>query len=191
MRYDAEHKEKSRERLLVEAGRAFRSKGYGGIGVDGLAKGADLTSGAFYVHFPSKLAAFQEAVKLGMEELRAGIAGFQEKYGAGWLKKFGAFYMGDRRTCDMRLGCALPSLSAEVERAGMEAREGYEVKLREVMAEMAAGMTGTGAEKKQKAWAALALLAGGVTMARTVADPKLSEEIGAAVEKALAGLAGK
>lgn len=185
MRYPKDQKERSREKLLAEAGRAFRKQGYGMIGVDGLAKGANMTSGAFYVHFASKKEAFLESVRQGLEDLRVGIAKFQGLQGTGWLKSFGDFYMGDRRTCDLAEGCALPSLSSEVERAGDEARGVYEEKLQEIAAQMAAGLNGTEAERRSQAWATLALLMGGLTMARTVQDPGLSEEIAAAVRAAV------
>jgi len=53
MRYKADQKEETRRKMLEAAGRGFRSHGYSGIGVDGLAKAADVTSGAFYSHFGS------------------------------------------------------------------------------------------------------------------------------------------
>ena len=49
----------ARERLVEAAGRGFRTGGFGGAGVDALAKGAGLTSGAFYAHFDSKAEAFR------------------------------------------------------------------------------------------------------------------------------------
>ena len=42
-----------RARLVDAAGRGFRTGGFGGAGVDALAKGAGLTSVAFYAHFSS------------------------------------------------------------------------------------------------------------------------------------------
>lgn len=66
-------KEETRARILAGAGRAFRSQGYGGSGVDGLAQAAGVTSGAFYAHFSSKADAFRESVVAGMRELEAGI----------------------------------------------------------------------------------------------------------------------
>jgi TetR/AcrR family transcriptional regulator, transcriptional repressor for nem operon len=57
----------ARERLIEAAGRGFRTSGFGGIGVDGLAKAAGLTSGAFYIHFSSKREAFRFAHHEGFE----------------------------------------------------------------------------------------------------------------------------
>lgn len=175
----------SRRRIVEAAGRAFRKHGLGGVGVDGLAEGADLTSGAFYFHFASKMDAFVESVKVGLEDLKRGVEDFQATEGASWLSAFASFYMGSRRTCDLGEGCALPSLSAEVERAGDGARSAYEAKLREVSNAVAQGLTGNASlSSREQAWVLLAMLSGGVTMARAVEDPALSEEIAAAVRKA-------
>lgn len=70
MRYRPGHKDGARARLIAAAGRGFRKRGFGGIGADRLAKEASVTSGAFYGHFPSKDAAFKEAVAAGIEVLR-------------------------------------------------------------------------------------------------------------------------
>lgn len=58
-RYTSTHKEESRARIVAAAGRAFRKQGYSGIGIDGLARKANLTHGGFYGHFASKAEAFE------------------------------------------------------------------------------------------------------------------------------------
>ncbi|MGI0524959.1 TetR/AcrR family transcriptional regulator [Rhizobium giardinii] len=48
---------------MVEAGaKALRQNGFNGIGVDGLASAAGVTSGAFYSNFASKEALLQEVI---------------------------------------------------------------------------------------------------------------------------------
>ena len=181
----AEQKEESRARILASAGRGFRSRGYGALGVDGLAREAGVTSGAFYAHFPSKAAAFREAVVVGLEELRAGIGQLRATCGTGWRAAFIDFYLGERRTCDLAESCALQSLSGEVARADDVARDAYEAQLQKVIATAAGGQSETGGrEDRAAAIALLALLAGGVSMARAVRDPALAEEIAAAVRMA-------
>ena len=66
MRYGPGHKDEARSKILNAAGRGFRSLGFGGIGVDGLAKDAGVTSGAFYGHFSSKAEAFKAAAVAGL-----------------------------------------------------------------------------------------------------------------------------
>ena len=85
MRYGPNHKETARAKILHAVGRGFRTQGYAGIGVDGLAKEAGLTSGAFYGHFPSKADAFQAAAVAGLVELCQAIEALREKAGDRWL----------------------------------------------------------------------------------------------------------
>jgi AcrR family transcriptional regulator len=185
MAHKAGKKEESRARILASAGRGFRRQGYGGLGVDGLAKEAGVTSGAFYTHFKSKAEAFREAVVVGMRDLATAIERARASMGAGWLQAFIDFYVTDRRTCDLAESCALQSLTGEVSRADDDVRDAYEAELRTVIDAMAAGLgceTDTG--RRADATALLALLAGGVSLARAVKDPALGEEIAASVRRA-------
>ena len=72
----------------------------------------------------------------------------------------------------------MPSLSPEVMRADAEIRSAYEVELRRVIDEVASGLPdGAVKEREDAAIALLALLSGGVTLARAVPDPALSDRI--------------
>lgn len=185
MRYKAGHREEARARMIAAAGRGFRRRGFGGIGVDGLAKEADVTSGAFYGHFPSKEAAFKEAIVAGLEELRAGVASFREKHGPNWIEAFVDFYLGDKRTCDLGESCALQSLSPEVGRSDTEIRAAYEAGMLKVVEAVAEGLGGGAlADRKKRAWALLSILAGGVTLARAVVDAQVSNGIAVSIRSA-------
>jgi AcrR family transcriptional regulator len=88
------------ERLVEAAGRGFRVAGYGGVGVDGLAKEAGLTSGAFYAYFRS--AAFHAVVEAGPEDLRSGIRAGREHWRNTWLFAFIDFYLGKGARATLR-----------------------------------------------------------------------------------------
>jgi TetR/AcrR family transcriptional regulator, transcriptional repressor for nem operon len=182
MRYSAEHKQETRTRILDAAGRLFRKEGYGGSGIDGLTRAAGVTNGAFYGHFKTKSEAFRIAVLAGLEELRAGISGLKREQGNGWLTSFVDFYLGPKRTCDLGHSCALPSLSPDVMRADAETRSAYEAQLLRIIDEVSSGLP-DGRDRGNTAIALLALLAGGVTMARAVADLSTSERIAQAVRE--------
>jgi AcrR family transcriptional regulator len=184
-------KEESRARILAAAGRGFRRHGFGGLGVDGLASEAGVTSGAFYAHFKSKADAFREAVTVGISSLRDGIEAMRAAKGAGWREAFIEFYLGERRTCALADSCALQSLTAEVARGDDDVRAAYEAELREVITAAAAGLEGASEQdRRDEAVALLALLAGGVSLARAVKDPALAEEIAAAVRRVASRLGG-
>lgn len=191
MRYKSGHREEARARMIAAAGRGFRRKGFGGIGVDGLAKEAEVTSGAFYGHFPSKEAAFKEAAAAGIEELRAGVESFQMQHGAKWVEAFIDFYIGQKRTCELGESCALQSLTPEVTRSDIEIRAAFQEGLVKVVEQVAGGLVGgTLAERRKRAWSLLAVLSGGVTMARSVADADVSARIAKSVREAALAAAG-
>lgn len=178
-------KEETRQRIVEAAGRGFRAHGYGGIGVDGLAREAAVTSGAFYANFKSKAAAFREVVATGLDELRDGILMMRGRFGAHWREKFVDFYLGERRTCDLAESCALQSLTNEVARADPDIRAIYEEKLRAIIDSTADGLAGdTVRSRRDESIALLALLIGGVSLARGVNDEALGNEIAKAVREA-------
>jgi AcrR family transcriptional regulator len=190
MRYSAKHKLETRARILDAAGRIFRTEGYGGSGIDGLTKAAGVTNGAFYGHFRTKSEAFRLAVVAGLEELREGVAGLRAAQPKRWLRAFVRYYLGHKRTCELGEACALPSLSPDVMRADAETQSAYTEKLVRVIEEMAAGLSDEGSAREEarrredRAIALLALLSGGVVMARAVSDPALSDRIARVVERA-------
>ncbi|MGB8291020.1 TetR/AcrR family transcriptional regulator [Rhizobium ruizarguesonis] len=190
MRYSAEHKEETRTRVIAAAGRVFRQEGYGGAGIDALTKAAGVTNGAFYGHFKSKGEAFRTAVLAGLEELRQGIAALKASEPKDWLTTFVGYYLGYKRTCDLGESCALPSLSPDVMRADDETRSAYTAELKRLIEEVAVGLPGgeiSGQSQRRRedhAILLLAMLSGGVTLARAASDPALSKRIADVIAQA-------
>ena len=181
-----DQKLETRQRLLEGVGRGFRQSGFGGIGVDGLAKEAGVTSGAFYKHFDSKADAFRETIVDGMLRLKEGVLQFQKQHGKHWWRQFVSFYLHERRTCDLSVSCVLPSLTEEVVRSGESSRLAFETELREIAAIIATGPeTLDRPDDMEAAFASLATLLGGVTLARAVNDPDLAKSIASSVERSL------
>lgn len=190
MRYGPDHKETARAKILHAVGRGFRQQGFAGIGVDGLAKEAGVTSGAFYGHFASKAEAFQAAAVAGLAELREAVSQLQATAGREWLAQFATFYMGFKRTCDLKESCALQSLTPEVARAGKETKVAFEEEMSRLVETIATGLsTGGLAARRKTAWAILALLSGGVTLARATCDAKTGDNIERAVIAAVLAIA--
>ena len=164
-----------RARLVDAAGRGFRTGGFGGAGVDALAKGAGLTSGAFYAHFSSKAEAFQLAVADGLAFLRGGILKFRESHGRNWREPFIDFYLGPRMQVALDEACGLPSFSSDVARADDATRAVYEAELELLVEAIASGLRG--AHSRERALALLAILSGAAAMARAVKDERARREI--------------
>lgn len=188
MRYSAEHKAQTRTKILDAAARRFRVEGYEGLGVDGLAKAAGVTNGAFYGHFATKADAYREIVAAGLDELRVGIERFQAEYGADWVRPFAAFYFSAPKIEQAEIACALPAFGPEIARAPNATRDAFGVALYGVHRALVAGLAGDDATAR--AWTMLGLMLGGVTLARAVPDAAQARTLSQHFEGALTAAAG-
>src|SRR5882672_12552788 len=62
MRYPSDQKARAKQAILQAGARALKTSGFNGIGVDGLAAAAGVTSGAFYSNFPNKEAMLEAVI---------------------------------------------------------------------------------------------------------------------------------
>jgi TetR/AcrR family transcriptional repressor of nem operon len=190
MRVTRQQAAENRKRVLEVAGRLFREKGFDGVGVADVMQAAGLTHGGFYGQFESKddLAAQALGGTLGeaAERWRARAAATPDD-------PFGAivgYYLSRGHRDIMGAGCPISALSGEVTRQSPAVRasftEGFE-KLADVLAENLPedAVARSEDERRQKALAVLATIAGAVTLARAVDDRQLSDEILEAVRSSL------
>ncbi len=140
MRHKGVNKEETRKKIIAAVGRCFRKHGYAGIGVDGLAKNAGVTSGAFYSHLGSKDRAFMVALTAGLDEVIEGIPNFQREYGEDWVKEFVTYYLSKAHRSDLDCGCAMATLTPEVVRFGQEIQSIYEEKMTRIVDLVAQGL---------------------------------------------------
>tara|TARA_R110002073_G_scaffold196455_4_gene355614 strand:+ start:479 stop:1075 length:597 start_codon:yes stop_codon:yes gene_type:complete len=185
-------KQRTHQRMLDAAGQSFRSNGYAGIGVDGIAKAAGVTSGAFYAHFGSKDGAFEAALKAGLDEVIDAVPTFQRDHGGKWVEGFADYYLGKAHRKDLACGCAMTSLSPEIARAAPDVRAIYETKMKNIVDLIADGLAGRSREDRiARAWAVIGTLIGGLTVARAVKTQRLSEEIASSIRTAAGIAAGE
>ncbi len=186
-----EKKEETRRRMLLAASRRFRSLGFAGTGVDGIAEAAGVTSGAFYAHFGSKDAAFGAALETGLDEVIEAIPKFQGDAGSKWVQAFADYYLGRAHREDLAGGCAMAALSPEVVRSGPEMHAAYEEKMIRIVNLAASGLEGGSEKERQaRAWAMLAILIGGLTVARAVKSRGVAQEIASSICLAAVNAAG-
>ncbi|PWU29752.1 TetR/AcrR family transcriptional regulator, partial [Pseudomonas sp. RW407] len=74
MRYPDDHKAQTRQRIIDEASRRFRSEGVEATGLQTLMKALGLTHGGFYAHFKSKEELVEIALQAASDQL-AEVAG--------------------------------------------------------------------------------------------------------------------
>ena len=173
MRYSAEHKAQTRDKLLASSGALAKRGGFSATGVDGLMKAIGLTGGAFYGHFSSKDELFAEIVERelshSLKRLGDGEAGRER------LQRCLASYLSMAHVEQPDSGCAIPTLGAEIARADLAVRaraEHWLVRLQQTWGEVL--------EDPQLAWAILAQCVGALVVARMLATPQRQEEVLAA-----------
>ena len=191
MRHKGISKEETRQKIKEAVSKNFRSRGFSGVGVDALAKSAGVTSGAFYSHLGSKDSAFVSALTSGLDEVIECLPEYQHKHGEHWVEAFAGYYLSKEHQQDMETGCAMASLTSEVVRLGEHVHQIYEDKMSNIVDLAAEGLKdGDLQQRRQKAWAMLSVLIGGLNVVRAVISEDVREEISKAIIQAAIVAAG-
>lgn len=213
MPYAPDHKQKTRKRILRAASRLFKARGFDNVTIDQVMAEAGLTRGGFYAHFRNKEDLFVATVGTGLDlegaplvaELRKAIDG-----GEDWVSAFGRIYLSDVHVDNPHLGCVLPTLSAEVARAGSQAQSAFSGLIEGMFARLgnrlALDVPTSSASRddqpdqatgdappsacRDTATAMIAMMAGAVLLARAV-EPAKSEQILDAARNHLPRLAAR
>jgi TetR/AcrR family transcriptional regulator, transcriptional repressor for nem operon len=181
MRYDAEHKAKTRERLLEEAAAAIKVEGPERISIAAIMARAGLTHGGFYVHFGSKeeliAAAIQRMFEVVDRAFQRRIEGLEP---AEALAYFIDDYLSARHVDSVSEGCPLPALSADVARLGIEIKAPFShgfTQLREHLADLFRQLGHQETEAEELATSVYAEMVGALSLARAVQDPDQAAKI--------------
>jgi TetR/AcrR family transcriptional repressor of nem operon len=174
MRYPAEHKKQTRERIVRAAARRFRSRGSQGAAIGDLMKDLHLTHGGFYRHFNSKDDLLVEAFEKGHDEIYSRIvSAIQSAPNGGELKALIDIYLSIEHCDNPADGCPVPALATELARRPprSKARLAFERALKERIGQMAMYMPGdTEEERESKARLLMSGMAGTLNIARVITD---------------------
>ncbi len=166
------------ERILAIAAERFREAGVDGLSVADLMKAAGLTHGGFYKHFRSREDLVAQAVTRALGESRTRMAAAGERTRAALIDT----YLDPTHRDDIGHGCAITALSADMARAGADARAPFTQAIAANIEAIARLDSAPGdADARARAITTLSALVGALSLARAVDDPALSDEILAAV----------
>src|SRR5215472_15541440 len=117
MRYDAEHKARTRRRIVKNAARQLRAKGLNEPGVADLMKASGLTVGGFYKHFQSRDDLLAEAIEEGMSDFGEKLMATakQAPPGEAW-KEIIKEYLSLEHCEHSDRGCPIAALAPEIAR---------------------------------------------------------------------------
>lgn len=187
MRYDTEHKQKTRTMVLQAAAKAIRADGPDRVAVAGVMAEAGLTHGGFYAHFKSK-----------DELVAAAIGQMFDEAGARWeretaehdpaegLLAYIDFYLSKKHRDARGFGCPMAALASDLPRLSEPAREQFAHGVRRSTARLAGKLAALGhAAAEVEARSMIAELIGALSLARIEPDAKQSDAILAASRKQL------
>jgi TetR/AcrR family transcriptional repressor of nem operon len=186
MRVTKQRAAENRERVIEEAAKLFREKGFDGVGVVELMSAAGLTHGGFYNHFGCKddleAAALGLVFERSVERIAAiaGIADADQRARA--FVDYCERYVSPAARDASAASCPMVAFAGDVSRQGEPVREAYA----QGLATYLEGFAKASGRARAQALREFATLAGALTLARSVAAsrPELSEEILAAARPA-------
>lgn len=175
----AERKDHSREKILESAGSLLREKGIAGTSVAGVMEGADMTVGGFYAHFPSKQSLVAETMREALRQSRGRMEeGTNDLRGEDWVMAVARSYLSRSHRDHPETGCPLPATLGELSREDPAVREVLADELNQMAKEISAHLKEAGVEDSRgEALATLAVMVGGLTLARALKDPPLSDNV--------------
>ena len=177
MRYDTEHKQRTRQRLLKAAAKILRQEGPHRLAVAQVMGEAGLTHGGFYAHFSSR----DDLLDHGIDEMfRQGREALESRVGAAHpregLASYIGFYLSPAHRDSRTSGCPLPFLGADAPRLPASARArfaqgvaGMETALAKVLREIGE------ADPQAEASSLVAELSGALALARAEPDRARSD----------------
>jgi TetR/AcrR family transcriptional repressor of nem operon len=168
MKVSQEQKAQNRGRILTEAGRLFRERGFDAVSVAEVMNAAGLTHGGFYGHFRSKgdLVAQTIAHAIGSQSMIEDIGA--------WIDT----YLSEPHRDHPALGCPMAALAGFMRQQAPEARAS--------MAQVLASQIGTLSEimpdidparRRRAAIGSWSAMVGALILARSIDDPALSDEL--------------
>ena len=171
MRVSRSQAAENRQTVINVASRLFRKRGFDGIGLKDLMKGAGLTQGAFYKQFASKEDLAAQASRRAMESAThrwsaATAAKHEDPLGA-----VIAFYLSMEHCAERMDGCPVVALGSDAARQGADVKASFEAGIREYL-EMLGSWVG---KTDGKAMAVLSTMVGAVLLSRAVNDKRLSK----------------
>ena len=181
MPYSAEHKEKTRAKVVETARILFNRHGFQKVTIDMVMSEAGLTRGGFYNHFKNKEELFREAV-----------SSFLMGRGASWRKDAGIdladlkpemaqhmidAYLSQKHLGDLDGQCPMIALPSDVARAGTATQASFQRLLEAMIWLFEMNIQPQTESSKQDAQAIAALCIGGMVLAKALPDSGLAESI--------------
>ncbi|MDR3373126.1 MAG: TetR/AcrR family transcriptional regulator [Ancalomicrobiaceae bacterium] len=176
MRVSRERVRQNHRQMVESAGRLFRECGIDRVSLATISADAGLTNGGFYRHFASKQALVAASLRHLLVTAGKSVKALMRQ---GGRRAVAEAYLSPEHAEDIATGCAFVALAAEVRRLEPETRQ--------ILADGLDGWLRIIAQPdgdRDSTIAFIALLVGGLTLARAAGPGQRAEEILAAARAA-------
>jgi TetR/AcrR family transcriptional regulator, transcriptional repressor for nem operon len=173
MPYPTGHREQIRKNIIDSARRLFNLKGFDGVPIAAIMRGAGLTHGGFYSYFQSKSDLYREAMNCFFTdpEWKNCWEGVQVDLSA---TDVGAqivnAYLSRQHFEDVENSCPMVALPTDVARSDEATRQAFETVFRAMVSVLERSLRGDRAYARVRARAIAALSIGGMVVARAIVD---------------------
>ena len=179
MRYDANHKERTRARLLAQAAAEVRTRGVERVSVARVMSGAGLTHGGFYAHFKSKDDMVAQAITHMFDVAYATFLSETERHEpADGLARYVDRYLCESHRADRAHGCPMAALASDLPNMPEVARTRFTDGAERLVAGIAKLLKALGLKDADAlAWSVLAEMTGALVLSRAVLSARRAAKI--------------
>ncbi|MFZ0661169.1 MAG: TetR/AcrR family transcriptional regulator [Acidobacteriaceae bacterium] len=179
MRYEAEHKSQTRDRIVRNASRKIRAEGLSGPGVASLMKASGLTVGGLYKHFRSKDELLADAIGLGFSEVsdkaRSLLKGVPREH---WWKEIVRWYLSPEHCDHPGSGCPVATLAPDIARAKSSMKKRIAGQMKGFTEQWVEFMPGATAKEREKNFFVIfSAMVGAVSTARLLTEPAARQKV--------------
>jgi len=181
MPYSAEHKDKTRKKIVETARVLFNRHGFNGVSIDMVMQEAGLTRGGFYNHFKNKEELFSEAVMSFLmgrgaewrEDAGVDVSNLQPEMAHQMINA----YLSPEHLNDLDGQCPMIALPSDIARGGIEAQQSFQTLLEAMVSLFETNMSSDDSTNRQWAQAIAALCVSGMVLSRALPDSTLAKEV--------------
>jgi len=185
MRYDAEHKQRTHQKVLKAAAKTIRAKGPDRVAVAEVMAQVGLTHGGFYAHFDSRdallVAALERAGRQSAESVARAAASHAAK-GVNAFRSLVQTYLADTQLASLESGCPVAALGCDMPRQSATVREASRTRVQRLIATVRTALPNA---PRAVASVVAATLVGSLQLARAMGDNAQGRAVLAAARKAL------
>jgi TetR/AcrR family transcriptional repressor of nem operon len=174
VRYPPEETEEKHRKILEEASRAFRAKGFAGISISDIMKATGLTHGPFYNHFASKNALIEDVIDQTAANTVKVFSEVAKEDGNTGIYRH---YVSKSHRDEPETGCIFAACGPEISRDD-SFRKVTAIHIEHHIQTLEAGLEASSrTSSRAEAVTQFATMVGAIVLSRMCADTPLSDEI--------------